>query len=244
MNKPVIFITRGYKGVSFESFITNPIFHESVIFIDEYEKLYNDNNDNEDSLLSIMDGLYTTHMIFLLTVNDSREISDKLKNRLGRIKYHKQYSLIEPSVIEDTIADLLVNKEHEKSLRDVLDVIPTISLDILMSLIKEMNLFDEPANECVKHLNIVKEESYFEVTISKGSERKYGCPVKLVLPDGRLGIYYQEDLEEEEYEIWPSGTISLREYELTKVSGGVSFKLKDGFEITLIRSEIESFLAF
>lgn len=244
MNTPVIFITSGFKGASFESFITNPVFNGCIVFIDEYEKLYNGDTDNEEALLSIMDGIYNTHLIFLLTVNDSRELSDKLKNRLGRIKYHKQYSSIDTTVIEEAIDDLLINQEHRPSIMNILEIIPTISFDILVSLIKEVNLFNEPATECIKHLNIVKEDSNFEITVSDGKKRRLAVERFFSLPDGYFNIYYQDEDYGAEDEKWPYGRIYLRNYDLVKISGGVKFKYNETYEITLIRSEIEPFLFF
>jgi len=245
MKTPVIFLTKGYHGTSFESFITNPVLNGAIVFIDEYEKLYNYDEGNEDSLLSIMDGIYNTHLIFLLTVNDSRILSDKLKNRLGRIKYHKQYSTVDPDLIEAAISDLLIDKRHSDSLFEVIDLIPTISLDILMSLIKEVNLFNEPATTCIKYLNIVKEKSSFEITVTNGTMRRIAAYQEMSLPDGTFSIYYNDDLKNaKEDELWPYGRTCLKDFELVKISGGVKFKYDETYEVTLIRSDIENFLIF
>ena len=238
MGLPVIFITKGYSEAEFESFITNPALNNSIIFIDEFEKYYGEDSDYEDALLSIMDGIYTTHNIFLLTVNASRLISDKLKNRLGRIKYHKQYFTIEESIVNDAIDDLLIHKEHRDSIKNVLDLIPTISFDIITTLIREVNLFNESAEECIKHLNIVKESVHYEISVFNGKHREFPGSRYIIIPDGTFNLYYDNDIPDD---TWPQGRVNLRDYTLEKISGGVKFKYNDTYEITLIRADIESF---
>jgi hypothetical protein len=240
MELPVIFITDPYSGPDFESFITSPVLNNCIIFIDEYEKIYRGNDEN--ALLALMDGVYTTHNIFLLTVNDSRSISDKLKNRLGRIRYHKQSSLIADSVIDDAINDLLVNKEHAESIKAVLEMIPTVSFDILTTLIKEVNMFNEPAINCVKHLNIVRETAYYSITVTDGVIRRECDQQHIVLPDGGFRLFYNERLDNtNKKETWPEGIIYLKDYELTKIMGGVKFTLKEKYEVFLVRYEIDQF---
>lgn len=239
---PVIFITTGYSGVEFEAFITNPIFNGCIIFIDEYEKIYNEDRDNIDVLLSIMDGLYNTHLLFLLTVNDSRLMSDKLKNRLGRVKYHKTFNTLDKSVIDGVVEDLLINKDYKQSLFEVIEFIPTISFDILTTLINEMNLFDEPATTCVKHLNLVKEEVYYDIHISNGKVTRIAQPDYTTLPDGMIEIYIYDGYEKKEDEEWPKGRIYLKDYKLKNVNEGFSFKYDEDYEIFLYPKDISSLL--
>lgn len=238
MGLPVIFITEPYQGPDFESFITSPVLNNSIIFIDEYEKIYRGNDEN--ALLALMDGVYTTHNIFLLTVNDSRSISDKLKNRLGRIRYHKQSSLIADSVVDDAINDLLIHKQHAASIKLVLEMIPTVSFDILTTIIKEINMFNESALECVKHLNIVRETAYYSIMATDGViKRECDCQ-HVILPDGSFRLFYNKRLNDKK-ETWPEGMIYLKDYTVEKIMGGVKFTLKDKYEITLVRYEIDQF---
>lgn len=238
MEVPVIFITSPYSGPEFESFITSPLLNGSIIFIDEYEKHYNYSNENENVLLSIMDGMYNTHLIFLLTVNDYFQVTDKLKNRLGRIKYSKLYASLDESVIKDIIADKLKDKKYEAELLSAIEFIPSLSIDILVELINDINLFDESAKECLKHLNLVGESSYYEVT-AICDDKRFSCEsVELNFPEDPFYVYLMGTSDEE------AGLISTKlsrkkinpsSLPYKKIKKGYIIKFSDEIEIELIR---------
>ena len=168
---PVIMINEPFEGTDFVDFITDPKLGECIIFIDEFEKIYN--RDNQHDMLSLMDGNYNTKLIFLLTVNEER-INDYLINRLNRIKYRKMYGDLEFEIMEEVIEDMLVNKEHKPSIYEFFEKVNMRTFDLLTNLIKEMNLFNEDAIQCGMHLNLRPEDKSFEVyEIFNGDE--YPC---------------------------------------------------------------------
>lgn len=163
MNMPVIMVTENFSGPEFIDFITNPELGECIIFIDEFEKIYGRGTTDESvDLLSIMDGNYNTKLLFLLTVNDYN-LDKYLINRLGRIKYRRDYSDLEDSVIEEVIGDMLDNKSHKDSIYKFFEKVNMKSFDLLINIIKEMNLFKEDALECGKHLNLKSEDKMYDV---------------------------------------------------------------------------------
>lgn len=161
---PVIFITSDEHGPDFEAFISNPIFENSIIFIDEFEKVYNRRED-DNSLLTLMDGMYRTKLIFLLTVNDPTQINNKLQNRLNRVKYHKLYEKLEDDVINEIIDDLLEKTEHRKSVDEFVKRFDFITMDVLTSIIKEVNTFDEDALTCASYLNLTEEPHFYQINV-------------------------------------------------------------------------------
>lgn len=237
MNSPVIFITAPFSGAEFESFITNPLLSGSIIFIDEYEKIYNPENNNEEALLSIMDGMYNTHLVFLLTVNNYYLVSDKLKNRLGRIRYGKFYSKLEEDIVNDIIDDLLINKAHKKSIIPIIDTVPRLSIDILVYLIFEMNLFNEPADICASHLNIIGEDVYYKISIIyKG--KTYKCdPEFLSFPNSTFYLRVRERVNNEIYKDFPNEGICLSNYLIQKNSLGYTLKYSDDLTIIFEKSD-------
>ncbi len=239
MNVPVIFITQSFKGPAFEDFITNPLLKNSIILIDEFEKVYSNDSYEEyqESLLSIMDGIYNTHLLFLLTVNDVKDVNDKLKNRLGRVKYNKAFFSLPEDVISEVIEDLLEDATKKESILNVLEYIPTISFDILTNIIKDMNLFNEPAEEVVKHLNLVKEETYFDGIVKYEGKIYPIYPSNTTLPDGKYEIYYMRESDTSVTEDFPEGRIFLKNYTCKKITGGFQFDLGNGFELLLYPSD-------
>jgi hypothetical protein len=218
---PVIIINDAFEGPDFVDFISNPLLGQSIIFIDEFEKVYS-RDTNQSDLLSLMDGNFPTKLIFLLTVNEF-SINEYLINRLNRVKYRKDYLDLGDDIVNEVIDDLLINKDHRESVFDFFAKVNMCTFDLLVNLIKEMNLFGEDAIECGKHLNLKSEYKYYEVfEIINGNE--YPCvgahtspaasifeierrDVKYVpKPTKSNDIIYEDDDTEEDDEIMEENT--------------------------------------
>jgi hypothetical protein len=160
------------------------------MFIDEFEKVYT--KDEQQTLLSLMDGNFETKIVFLLTCNDFR-INEFLVNRPGRIRYNKQYEDLDISVINDVIEDLLLDKQYAESIHQFLEKINMSTMDLLVTIIKEVNTFNENALMCAKHLNLEITTSYYDVTqiFPNGNRYKHSM----------IKIDFTVD---DEYEIWRS----------------------------------------
>ena len=86
---PVLVIEEAFKGSKFNDFI-NSIDQEIVVFFDEFEKVYKEQEDQEE-LLTLFDGVISSKKIFLLTANKDN-INEFFENRPSRIKYLKKRS--------------------------------------------------------------------------------------------------------------------------------------------------------
>lgn len=159
---PVITITEYFCGSDFVSFVTNPALGEYILFIEEFEKIYKSKDNDTTDLLTIMDGIYDTKILFLLTSNEINK-NEYLINRLSRIKYKKDYNSLENEVIEEVINDKLKNKEHADSIYKFFEKLGIATFDLLINIINEMNTFGEDALECAKHLNLDYETMYCDV---------------------------------------------------------------------------------
>jgi hypothetical protein len=157
--KPVIMITEPFFGSDFIDYLTQ--YPDAIIFIDEFEKIY-PNGDKSNDLLLLMDGNYPTRFIFLLTVNEMK-INNFLMNRLNRVKYRKDYTDLDEATMNEVIDDLLVNKAHKASIFKFFRKTNMQTFDLLVNLIKEMNLFNEDAIACAAHLNLESTNRRYEV---------------------------------------------------------------------------------
>lgn len=155
---PVIIINELFHGADFIDFISQ--WDEVIIFIDEFEKIYR--QELAFDMLSLMDGNYQTRMIFLLTINESN-LNYYLINRLNRVKYKKEYIDLEEDIVEEVIEDLLIKKEHKESIYKFFKKVNMCTFDLLVNIIKEMNLFEEDAIQCGCHLNLTSETKTYEV---------------------------------------------------------------------------------
>lgn len=250
MNLPTIVVNEGYSGTEFINFLTNPALGKYILYIDEFEKIYpdryNDNEKNPSDLLSIMDGTYDTNIIFLYTINKFN-ISEYLINRLNRIKYRIHYENLDESVIDEVIEDLLINKKNKGSIYSLFDLIGMCTYDLLINIIKEMNLFNDNALAAAKHLNLKLEPQEYSINVYYNKQKiKYFDNI-ILYPEDEDRVYniyvgtYNTDkssivgeLLEKDGQDPMDGEYRLRfKYsELTKNENGV-FKYNDDNNVTI-----------
>ena len=151
---PIIIIDAPYADDEFVSFITNPELGDVCIFIDEFEKVYS-KKDNAHSLLSILDGAFNTHNLFIFTCNSMYD-NEYLINRPSRIKYRTHFESLPEETINEVIQDLLIYPEYADEIRKILLEINIVTFDLLITLINETNIFKESPILLAKNLNIKK----------------------------------------------------------------------------------------
>lgn len=191
---PTINVTDAWDGQNFIDFITSPDLGQFVMFIDEFEKIF-DTEEKQQSLLSIMDGNFNTNIVFLFTCNE-KTISDFMVNRPGRIRYGKTYEDLDDSVVEDVIEDLLIDKSYKDSIYQFLEVINISTMDLLVSIINEINLFNEDALKCARHLNLRIEPSYYSITQIYEDNTRIPCGIK------RMNWNNNDDDDDDYYELY------------------------------------------
>jgi hypothetical protein len=260
-NLPVIIISSGFSGSDFVDFITNPKLGECIIFIDEFEKIYSeyDRDNAQHDLLSIMDGNFSTKLIFLLTVNNEN-LNEYLVNRLNRIKYRKSYSDLEFETMEAVINDMLINKSHHESIYEFFEKVNMRTFDLLTNLIKEMNLFDEDAITCGMHLNLRSHAKQYEVfEIFKGKEfecyRTEFAPVSKIIEierkeidhlgvsDSKLRSLDIEDVEDS-YDISYSVRIVLEDCKVERTGKNIHIETPEGLKFRLKELDSKISLVF
>lgn len=159
-NLPVLIISQAFSGEAFQAYLAN-LNQEVVVFIDEFEKVFED-AVKQQQLLPLLDGVFETKILFIFTSN-TMDVNKFLKNRPGRIRYLKHYGGLEKDELEEIIEDLLLDKEKKQGLLEMTYLLSSVSVDVLMYLINEMNEYDEKASESIKFLNIQVEHAEFDV---------------------------------------------------------------------------------
>lgn len=157
LNQPTIVITTPYKGVQY---FINSIPQNITIFIDEYEKIYGQSND----MLTIMDGAMNSsyRRAFLLTTN-KMYIEDNLKQRPSRLRYIKKFEDLLPSVVEEIIDDILINKEFKADCMKFMTSLSLITVDIVKSVINEVNIHNESPFVFEDVFNVNKVEGKYKL---------------------------------------------------------------------------------
>lgn len=163
-NLPVILITDDYSGSDFNSFLAN-IKQEAIIFIDEFEKVYEDRQIQE-SFLSILDGVFMGKKLFLFTSNETSRYSNYLINRPGRVHYMKTFERISDEILDDILNENLNNKSYISEFKEIINLVDDANIDMVFALVSECNRYKENPRKAVQYLNIrITTDTTYEVFI-------------------------------------------------------------------------------
>lgn len=149
---PTIIIVEPFGGPDFNILIQS-ISQTCILIFDEFEKVYN-NEEKQNQILSLLDGLFDSNKLFLFTVNEINKVNNYMLNRPGRIFYHMKFTSLSKQFIEEYCNDNLNNKDHIDGVLRIEDMITNFNFDLLKALIEEMNRYDETASAATKYLNI------------------------------------------------------------------------------------------
>lgn len=111
-------------------------------------------NPSQDAILTLLDGVYPSNMLFLFTVNEKSKISKHMMNRPGRIYYVLDFSGLESNFIRDYCEDTLRNKTYISDIVSYASLFEAFSFDMLQALVQEMNLYGESPENATHWLNI------------------------------------------------------------------------------------------
>lgn len=148
---PVILVTSDYnQGLDLATYL-NTINQDVVVMIDEYEKVFK----KSEGLLSVMDGANASNYrrLFVLTMN-STMVADALLDRPSRVHYLKKFRNLDVTVIREIMDDLLEHKEFSAEIVDYLQSLSIVTIDIVKTVIEEVNRFKESPRHFKDILNI------------------------------------------------------------------------------------------
>ena len=161
-NLPVIVVKSfGENNTQLIEFLASFNF-DCVFFFDEFEKNF---SDRDSSILQIMDGVYTSEYrrIFLLTTNETH-INDNLISRPSRLRYIHEFGNLEPEITREYLNDTLNDKSRIEDVIDFVDTLQISTIDILKSIVEEINIFGFDKFMENKEFFNVKTASYTYIT--------------------------------------------------------------------------------
>lgn len=147
---PTLVVNEAYSGTKFNTFIQS-INQPVLVLFDEFEKNYSRNE--QDQLLTLLDGTVGGKKMYIITTNESYYLSDFYVNRPGRFYYSFTYKGIEEAFIKEYCKDNLKDKSRIQSVVDVSGSFDEFSFDILQAMVEEMNRYDESVSEVLEYLN-------------------------------------------------------------------------------------------
>lgn len=153
---PTIVINAPWCGDAFNAFIQS-IEQPVIIVFDEFEKVYDE--QEQEAMLTLLDGVYPTKKLFVLTCNDKWRVNQHMRNRPGRIFYSLEYKGLSAEFIREYCEDNLEDKEHIDKIVGIAGTFDQFNFDMLKALVEEMNRFGETPQEAMEMLNAKPEYS-------------------------------------------------------------------------------------
>lgn len=151
---PTIIISDKIEGEKFNKLIQD-VQQECIVTFDEFEKTYRRHQDSgQTPLLTLLDGVFISKKLFLLTANDKHAIDEHFINRPGRIFYCIEYQGLDKAFVMEYAKDNLKDQSQLVKLERLSDIFTSFNFDMLKALIEEMNRYDEGVVEALSLLNI------------------------------------------------------------------------------------------
>jgi len=147
---PTIVINSPYKGDNFNKLIQD-ISQPCVVLFDEFEKVYD--KDDQEEILTLLDGVFPSKKLFILTCNDKWRIDSHMRNRPGRIYYMIDFKGLSAEFITEYCKDNLNDKSHIDKICSIASLFSEFNFDMLKALVEEMNRYNESPQESLKMLN-------------------------------------------------------------------------------------------
>ncbi len=147
---PTIVINAPWCGDDFNAFL-QMIEQPTIILFDEFEKVYD--KDDQEKMLTLLDGVYPSKKLFVLTCNDKWRVNEHMRNRPGRIYYMMDYKGLDQDFITEYCVDNLDNHNHIPSVCRIATLFDQFNFDMLKAMVEEMNRYDESPQEVLSWLN-------------------------------------------------------------------------------------------
>jgi len=148
---PTIIINAPWHGDRFNMFIQS-IEQPCIILFDEFEKVYD--QDQQEGMLTLLDGVFPTQKLFVFTCNDKWRVDVHMRNRPGRIFYVLDFKGLEQAFIEEYCQDNLNDKSHIPTICKISMLFHQFNFDMLKALVEEMNRYNESPTEALAMLNV------------------------------------------------------------------------------------------
>jgi len=157
---PTIVINRDWTGDGFFKLLQD-IDQPCVVLFDEFEKVYD--REKQEEILTLLDGVFGSKKLYILTVNDKWRVDSHMRNRPGRIFYLLDFKGLDVNFIREYC-------EGE------------FNFDMLKALVEEMNRYDETPTEALEMLNAKPEYddgAKYEIKLIDGGKEISGVDPKI-----------------------------------------------------------------
>lgn len=147
---PTIVINHPWKGDGFNKFL-QMIEQPTIVLFDEFEKVYD--REDQEHILTLLDGVFPSKKLFMLTCNDKWRVDGHMRNRPGRIFYMIDFKGLDADFIREYCEDNLNAKEHIERIVSIAGTFDQFNFDMLKALVEDMNRYNEPPQDVLRVLN-------------------------------------------------------------------------------------------
>lgn len=169
-----IIINKGYNTAELSGFLRS-INVPCMVLFDEFEKVYsykeNSDGTSQSGLLDILDGVFESRKLFVMSCNNAALINTYFFSRPGRIFYHYRYEGLTEEIISQYCDDNLRNPQWKGEILRLATFVRDMTFDILKAIVEESNRYNESPLSFIETLNV-----------EYGLENDYS--VELQRPDG------------------------------------------------------------
>lgn len=138
---PTLIINRPFTGDGFAQFLAS-LNTPFVAMLDEFEKVYD--SESQEKMLTLLDGVFSNKVLWLLTCNRQNKIDDNFLNRPSRIYYNMHYKGMEPEAIRELAKDTLNDKKRIEDISKLSRLFnDEMNFDMVQSAIEELNRYPE-----------------------------------------------------------------------------------------------------
>jgi hypothetical protein len=244
---PTIVINAPWSGDKFNKFIQD-IDQPAIILFDEFEKVYD--RDAQEQMLTLLDGVFPSKKLFILTTNDKWRVDQHMRNRPGRIFYMMDFKGLEGDFIREYCQENLKDTRHIDTIVRITSMFSQFNFDMLKALIEEMNRYDETPQQALKMLNVKAEFGdgvAYDVELKVAGKQPIDGTISPTqwrgnpLNTSELSFEYRVQGDDEDDSDWME--VSFEPHELRSMdakSGSFTFVNDDG-RVTLTRVKEKSY---
>lgn len=153
---PTIIINHAWHGDKFNKFIQD-IDQPCIVMFDEFEKVYD--HDSQEQMLTLLDGVFPSKKLFILTTNDKWRVDKHMRNRPGRIFYMMDFKGLDSAFIAEYCGENLKDTQHIDTIVKIAGMFSQFNFDMLKALVEEMNRYGETPQQALRMLNVKAEFS-------------------------------------------------------------------------------------
>lgn len=243
---PCIVINAPWVGDKFNAFM-QMIEQPCMVLFDEFEKVYD--GDDQEKALTLLDGVFPSKKLFVLTCNDKWRVDQHMRNRPGRLFYMLDYKGLDANFITEYCNDNLKKslQKHTEKLCQIASLFAQFNFDMLKATVEEMNRYDEAPEQALRMLNVKPEfdggNKFTMKVIKDGEEVKEtemeraewsGNPLQ-----GHINVHikeYEGVVDEEGDADWEWATLRFIPSDIKKIdsqAGKFVFANADGIQLVL-----------